>query len=87
MAILTLKPKRGSGGHWYTSEGKAMHTGHRRKGVEIQFWKPKCRHGLHGPDAFLESISCFGGPKSPNDTLDDVNRMTNQCIGRVLTPN
>ena len=26
MAILQAKPKRGSGGHWYTSEGKAMHT-------------------------------------------------------------
>ena len=26
MAILTQKPKRGSGGHWYTREGKAMHT-------------------------------------------------------------
>ena len=26
MAILTQKPKRGSGGHWYTSDGKAMHT-------------------------------------------------------------
>ena len=26
MAILTEKPKRGGGGHWYTREGKAMHT-------------------------------------------------------------
>ena len=26
MAILQAKPKRGSGGHWYTREGKAMHT-------------------------------------------------------------
>ena len=26
MAILQAKPKRGSGGHWYTREGKAKHT-------------------------------------------------------------
>jgi len=26
VAILTEKPKRGGGGHWYTREGKAMHT-------------------------------------------------------------
>jgi len=32
MAILTAKPKRGSGGHWYTSEGKAMHTVPNAKG-------------------------------------------------------
>ena len=32
MAILTAKPKRGSGGHWYTSAGKAMHTVPNAKG-------------------------------------------------------
>ena len=26
MAILTAKPKRGSGGHWYTALGEARHT-------------------------------------------------------------
>ena len=26
MAILTAKPKRGSGGHWYTATGKPRHT-------------------------------------------------------------
>ena len=26
MAILTAKPKRGSGGHWYTATGEARHT-------------------------------------------------------------
>ena len=32
MAILQAKPKRGSGGHWYTREGKAKHTMPRAKG-------------------------------------------------------
>ena len=32
MAILTEKPKRGGGGHWYTREGKAKHTMPRAKG-------------------------------------------------------
>jgi len=32
VAILQAKPKRGSGGHWYTREGKAMHTMPRAKG-------------------------------------------------------
>ena len=32
MAILQEKPKRGSGGHWYTREGKAKHTMPRAKG-------------------------------------------------------
>lgn len=32
MAILQAKPKRGSGGHWYTREGKAMHTMPRANG-------------------------------------------------------
>jgi len=26
VAILTQKPKRGGGGHWYTATGEARHT-------------------------------------------------------------
>ena len=26
MAILSAKPKRGSGGHWYTATGEPRHT-------------------------------------------------------------
>lgn len=32
MAIVTAKPKRGSGGHWYTALGEARHTMPRAKG-------------------------------------------------------
>ena len=32
MAIVTAKPKRGGGGHWYDEKGKSMHTVPRKSG-------------------------------------------------------
>ena len=34
MAIVTAKPKRGGGGHWYDEKGKSMHTVPRKSGGE-----------------------------------------------------
>jgi len=49
MAILTEKPKRGGGGHWYTREGKAKHTMPLAKGdgVRNTTLRDAKKHGLY----------------------------------------
>ena len=48
MAILTEKPRRGSGGHWYTRKGKAKHTMPLAKGdgVRNTTLRDAKKHGL-----------------------------------------
>ena len=48
MAILTEKPKRGGGGHWYTNTGQARHTMKTKSGSERNTTLRDARkHGLY----------------------------------------